>query len=250
MSYQTFRQSVHDFLPYLVKVNLYDEGEPLLNPNLIEMIRHLSDNGVSACVSSNFSLPLTDEFLTEMIESGLEHLIIAVDGASPESYSRYRTGGDFHLVVNNLRRLMYLISQKKKCPLRVEIQYIDFDNDVLDRDAVHLLAKELGVWRCTVIQGSSRQGWEGTRFRGTAEARRLRGCYQLWITATIDTCGEVGVCDYGQDHGMPALGLASGFLREGMRNHPLAVKLRRSFRHGSPAMHDVCRHCSLYAKQG
>ena len=94
MSFELFKNSVQDFLPFLLKVNLYDEGEPLLNKKIPEMINHLSINKVATCVSSNFSLKLSEEYLRQLLSCGLDHLIVAVDGASQETYSKYRNGGD------------------------------------------------------------------------------------------------------------------------------------------------------------
>jgi sulfatase maturation enzyme AslB (radical SAM superfamily) len=246
MSYETFRESVRDFLPYLVKVNLYDEGEPLLNPDIFEMIRHLSDNDVSTCISSNFSMPLSDEYLAKLIDSGLEHLIVPLDGASPETYNRYRVGGDFHLVVDNVHRLTTMISSRTNSRLKVEVQFIDFDNDAREREVVQGLARDLRVWRFSVVEGSSRQGWP--RFEGTEEERRRRGCYQLWVTATITSNGEVGACDYGEDNGMSYLGLARDYISKDLRNHPSVMELRDSFGSRMP-INKVCGHCSLYRKK-
>jgi wyosine [tRNA(Phe)-imidazoG37] synthetase (radical SAM superfamily) len=244
MSLRSFKESVRDFLPYLVKVNLYDEGEPLLNPELFAMIRHLSDNNVSTCISSNFSLPLSNGDLLRLIDSGLEHLVIALDGATPESYNRYRVGGDFFQVLENMRRLSALMTPRDRKRLKVELQYIDFDDDAREREALSRLARGLGIWRFSVVQGSSREGWP--RFSGSEEERRRRGCYQLWVTATINSSGAVGACDYGEDNGMSYLGEARNYFAEGMRNHPSAVGLRRSFGDGL-SLNGVCRHCNLYA---
>ena len=76
MSLDLFERSVRDFLPYLVKVNLYDEGEPLLNKDLPKMIACLSRRKVATCVSSNFSLTLSDDYLRELLSCGLNHLIV------------------------------------------------------------------------------------------------------------------------------------------------------------------------------
>ena len=245
MSLRTFKDSVKDFLPYLVKVNLYDEGEPLLNPEIFDMIRHLSDNNVSTCVSSNFSLTLSDGALLRLIDSGLEHLVVALDGATPESYNRYRVGGDFHLVVENMRRLSALMTPRDRKRLKIELQFIDFDDNALEREALSRMARGLDIWRFSVIQGSNREGWP--KFTGTEEERRRRGCYQLWVTSTINSNGAIGACDFGEDNGMPYLGEARSYVAEGMRNHPLAVGLRRSFGN-KLSLNEVCRHCSLYSK--
>ena len=120
MSYESFKENVKDFLPCLFKVNLYDEGEPLLNPEIHKMIKLLNDNNVISCISSNFSMQLSDERLKQIVESGLEHLIVAIDGATQETYSRYRQGGDLNTVISNIKRIMAL-KEKMKSRLRLEL---------------------------------------------------------------------------------------------------------------------------------
>lgn len=244
MNFDLFKDSVHDFLPYLIKANLYDEGEPLLNKNIPKMINHLSINNIATCVSTNFSLKLSEEYLRQLLSCGLDHLVVAVDGATQESYSKYRKGGDLSLVINNLERL---ISIKKEIgsPLQIDLQFLEFPHNKHEREAVHNLAMNLGVDRFTVHEGCSMEGWEGDPFRGHEEERRKKGCYQLWVATTINSIGEIGCCDYGEDHGLPMIGMASNYSSEKLRNHPFIVGLRRSFKRNSNSLNAICQHCSL-----
>lgn len=245
MSVALFKKSVESLLPYLVKVNLYDEGEPLLNKNLPAMIRHLHDNKVATCVSTNFSINLSDSYLEELLLSGLDHLIVAVDGITQENYEKYRKGGDLSLVINNLKRIVAL-QQRSKNSLKIEIQFLEFPHNKQDRLGVAELAKSLGVWRFCVKENSSPMSWEENKFRGTQDERRKRGCYQLWISSTINSIGEIGCCDYGEDHGIPNIGNASEYMEKNLRNHQLLLELRESFKTRSKALHPVCCHCSQY----
>ena len=183
MSLALFKDSIRDFLPYLVKVNLYDEGEPLLNKNIPKMVDHLHRNKIATCISSNFSFKITDEYMKELLSCGLDRLIVAIDGATQESYAEYRKGGDLSLVVSNLERL---ISMKKRIDssLQIELQFLEFPHNKNDRDTLRDLAIRLGVERFSVIEDCSTEGWEGKRFEGTEEERRQRGCYYLWVATT------------------------------------------------------------------
>jgi MoaA/NifB/PqqE/SkfB family radical SAM enzyme len=246
MDIDTFKRAVHDFLPYILTVNLYDEGEPLLNRELFDMVRYLREHRVGASISTNFSLRLSDEVLDEILDCGLEHLVVPVDGATQESYSRYRAGGDLALVLSNLRRLMDLQRARRRVWPRVEVQFIEFEHNRAERQRVADMAAELGVWRFAVIQGSSPDGWRGTDFQGTPEERRQRGCYQLWVAAHINSDGSLGVCDYGEDHGMPQIGWAWEYRSGNLRNHPTLVGLRQSFAGSGKDLDSICRTCSLY----
>lgn len=246
MSFGTFAEAIADFLPFLLKVNLYDEGEPLLNPELFRMTRHLADHNVASCVSSNLAMTLTDGVLGQLLDAKLTHLIVAVDGATQSSYCRYRHGGSLVAVTENLQRLL---ARKRKMRQRepfVELQFIEFPHNRHEHSEVARLAGNLGVDRFTVIRGSSPDGWNGTDFHGSEAERRRRGCYQLWVAAHISAAGSLGTCDYGEDHGMPNLGAAKNYCRSGLRNHPYLVSLRSSFRDAGPPLNDTCRTCSLF----
>ncbi len=93
-------------LGYFERVALYNWGEPLINRHLTSYIRFFRENGIFTGIHSNMSLrEFEDEFLEDLVGSGLDELCASVDGASQESYSQYRRGGDFSRVIRNLKRL-------------------------------------------------------------------------------------------------------------------------------------------------
>ena len=110
MKYEEFKDAIRDFVPYLLKANLYDHGEPLLNKDIYKMISYLSNNNVSTCISSHFFFNFPNKTIENILDCGLEHLIVAVDGTTQESYSQYRKGGDLYLVLNNIKRLLSMES--------------------------------------------------------------------------------------------------------------------------------------------
>lgn len=246
MRLAAFREAVRDFLPHLLKVNLYDEGEPLLNPDVFAMVRHLDAHGVGACISTNLSMPLDQRQLRELADCGLDHLVVCVDGATQETYGRYRVGGDLERVLASLRGITALVTAGRGP--RVELQFIEFDHNRHERARVEALGRELGVWRIAVIQGSSPLGWPGTDFRGDEAERRRRGCYQLWVSAHVNVDGTLGTCDYGEDHGTASIGSARDYAAGHLRNHPRMVELRRSFAPGAGGLAPACRTCSLYLR--
>ncbi|HDN64888.1 MAG TPA: radical SAM protein [Methanosarcinales archaeon] len=249
MKYILFEESLRDFAPSLFRVWLYDEGEPLLNGEIYDMIHFLSTNNVGTCVSTNFSLKFSDETIGKIADCGLEHLIVALDGSTQESYSRYRRGGDFNLVVSNIRRLQSLLSKKKSSPLKIEIQFLEFEYNKEEREAMRKLAKELGVWRLTIMEGCSCGADEESRPDLPEDERRDKRCYEIWLGATINSIGELGTCDYGEDFGIPNIGFAKDYKSEGLRNHPAIIQLRKSFGDNSVPLNDICKQCHWTIKK-
>ena len=85
-------------------LQLWNQGEPLLHPDLPEMIRLAKGQGMFVSTSTN-GHPLADPFVArEIVRSGLDHLIVSVDGATQETYARYRRGGDLQTVLKGIQQ--------------------------------------------------------------------------------------------------------------------------------------------------
>jgi MoaA/NifB/PqqE/SkfB family radical SAM enzyme len=93
-------------MPFVKVVHLYKSGESFLNPDIFKMIRYAADRNVKVIISTNLCFYRSDEFFANIVTSGLNRLVISLDGASQESYSHYRIGGDFDLVMSNIERLL------------------------------------------------------------------------------------------------------------------------------------------------
>lgn len=101
---------------YLIYLELYRYGEPLLNPDIIPMLNLASHEfRIRTSISSNFSKPLSDDFLAGLIEGGLYRLTIAADDVEQSFYEQYRKGGNLDIVLDNLERL-HRLRVKNKSP--------------------------------------------------------------------------------------------------------------------------------------
>ncbi len=93
-------------LDRLVHVNLYRLGEPLLNKHLPEYIGFFADRGIFTSISVNFSAKdYDDDYLAALGRSGLDEMVVCVDGTTQETYEKYRMGGSLERVLGNLRRM-------------------------------------------------------------------------------------------------------------------------------------------------
>ncbi|MHB0998431.1 MAG: radical SAM/SPASM domain-containing protein [Armatimonadota bacterium] len=84
-------------------------GEPFINKILPEMITYAHEKNVATLTSTNGQHIQTREEAEELVASGLDGLIVALDGATQETYSRYRIGGDIQKVF----RCLDLVQQAK-----------------------------------------------------------------------------------------------------------------------------------------
>jgi radical SAM protein with 4Fe4S-binding SPASM domain len=88
-------------------VVLYHGGEPLLNRNFFNMVRAMKPLTQSIKVNTNGSL-LNDDNIEMLLDSGIDRLVISLDGLSPEENNEIRRGCDFEKVITSLKKLLRL----------------------------------------------------------------------------------------------------------------------------------------------
>src|SRR5438552_10026367 len=89
-----FRKIVQDCKSYVEFVWPYGIGEPMIHPNIFEMIRIIREARVRTGMSTNATL-LDGRRADLLLDSGLDYVILAFDGASEETYEKYRVGAVF-----------------------------------------------------------------------------------------------------------------------------------------------------------
>jgi MoaA/NifB/PqqE/SkfB family radical SAM enzyme len=97
--------AITDQLPVLERVVLHGLGEPLLNPQLPQIIAHLRKRGAMVLFNSN-AVALSERLGRALIEADLSELRISLDGATARTYARVRGVSEKTLpkIVRNLAR--------------------------------------------------------------------------------------------------------------------------------------------------
>lgn len=132
-------------IPFVSAMGLHRAGEPFLNPDILAMIKYAADRNIYVVLSSNFSFSRSDEFFSGIVESGLGRLIVSLDGASKESYEKYRIGGDFDLVVGNINKLIAAKKRLRSKKPEIVWQFLVNRFNEHEIDHVKTMAKELGI---------------------------------------------------------------------------------------------------------
>jgi len=101
MDMRLYRRVLDELGPALRELHLYNWGEPLLHPDLAEMVAYARQYGPEVWVSTNLNR-LDRVQAEDLVRSGLDHLNVSIDGATQESYETYRVGGNLDAVLENL----------------------------------------------------------------------------------------------------------------------------------------------------
>jgi len=145
LSLSTFKHIIDHLGPYLFKLQLYNWGEPLLNKDLPQMVKHVKKHNVVTEISTNLSFPMSEEYAEEIVDSGLDFMLCSIDGASQETYEKYRVGGNFELTMKNMKMLNKKKKEKKlKTPLIIW-RFLVFRHNQHEIEKAKKMAKELGV---------------------------------------------------------------------------------------------------------
>ncbi|MDP8216764.1 MAG: radical SAM protein [Candidatus Kaelpia imicola] len=104
MELTLFKKIVDEIKGSISSLNFYSWGEPLLNPDFISMIEYVKKVNSSIYVTTSTNLNINNrDLLVSLVRSGIDKIIVSCDGITAESYLKYRVGGDFNLVMNNLK---------------------------------------------------------------------------------------------------------------------------------------------------
>ena len=145
----------------------FSTGEPLLHKRFSELMEYEKGKDVFSSISTNLSLPLSDDKIDALLICGLKQISVSLDGASPETYATYRVGGRFDLVLTNMVRLV-----KRKAELGlafplIEWRFLLFEHNGHEIEAATQMAREIGVDLLEFFPGYAPLDGPVLPFRGT-----------------------------------------------------------------------------------
>jgi len=132
---------IHKDLLYLI---FYFQGEPYLNPDFLEMVKYAAAKKIYTATSTNAHY-LNDENARKTIESGLDRLIISIDGTTQEVYQQYRIGGKLEKVLEGARNIVKWKKQMNSKTPYVFFQFLVVKPNEHQIEDVKKLAEEIGV---------------------------------------------------------------------------------------------------------
>lgn len=170
-------------------VYLYGTGESFLHKELPGYVSYAASKGLTTVLSTN-GLPLTERSATAILTSRLDHLIIAMDGASKETYESIRIGGDFGRLVANIRMLLTKRAELNS-RTRIELQMIVSDRTQPEIEAFrHQFTPEerrqIGSFRLKPLFK--------TYSASDTSQHHTRPCYWLWNMMAVAWNGRLQLC--------------------------------------------------------
>lgn len=221
MTMETYTRLIDQLHRYVHYLNLFYLGEPLLCRDLPQMIKYAREHKIKVSVSSNLNI-FSEKMAEQLIDSQMDHLIVSLDGTIPETYAKYRIGGDYNTVVKHIKLLAEKKKEMKSSYPRILIQFVIFKHNEEEIPKAKELAKSLGVdifFRQGALGGKGQsppltkdtelaKKWltQNKRYQFEydyfSDKPYLRGgvCGYLWKVATINWDGSVLPCCWVYDN--------------------------------------------------
>lgn len=134
---------IDELAPSLHMVNLYFQGEPLFSENFCKMVSYAKQHKLYTQTSTNGQL-VTSALAKNIVLSGLEKIIVSIDGATQETYKQYRKNGILQTAINSVRLIsLWKKRLQSKTPL-IEIQCLRLKSNEQDWEKLKHLYKQWG----------------------------------------------------------------------------------------------------------
>lgn len=216
MDFIAFKNIMDECGPYIWDVDLFNWGEPLLNKDIFKMIEYARKKKIDVTISTNLNY-FDDDMCLNIIKSGLNKLIVSLDGASQESVSQYQKGCNFQKVIENIKKVVNMKEQLKSSLPFVQWRFLINRYNENEIDKAKEISKELrvdkleiGNFRCDMgneillnnkAQYENVKDWlpENETLSMYNYSRKQKKdmndiCRFLWFESTIQPDGAVSPC--------------------------------------------------------
>ncbi len=195
-------------------MSFYFQGEPFIHPKICEAIRYAHSAGIYTMSSTNAHF-LDDQQSLEIVRSGLDQLIISIDGSDQDVYEQYRKGGRLEQVLKGTENLLKARQSLKAKNPWIIWQFIVFRTNEHQMNDVRQMAKQSGVDEilfktAQIYENSSSADLipEHSLYSRYTKDRKgkmqiknklLNHCWRLWRAPVITWDGRVVPCCFDKD---------------------------------------------------
>ena len=253
-----FSDTIEQLSKELLYLIFYFQGEPYLNPDFLEMVKYASQKGIYTATSTNAHY-LNDNNAKRTVESGLDRLIISIDGTTQEVYEQYRVGGKLEKVLEGARNVVKWKKELKSKTPFVFFQFLVVKPNEHQIENIKKLAKETGVdevrFKTAQIYDYENdpnqlipKNEKYSRYRknknGLTEIKNSlqNHCWRLWHATVITWDGLVVPCCFDKD-AQHHLGDLKGKPFKEIWHNDKYVNFRRSILKSRKNI-DICANCS------
>ncbi|HEU4719502.1 MAG TPA: radical SAM/SPASM domain-containing protein [Bacteroidia bacterium] len=252
-----FRKMIDGIAPHVSYLTFYFQGEPYLNPQFTEMVKYAAQKRIYTSTSTNAHF-LDDETAKRTVESGLDRLIISIDGTTEETYRSYRIGGKLSKVIEGTKNIVKWKKELRSSTPHIVFQFLVVRPNEHQVKDVKILAEKLGVDEVLYKTAQVYEFEHGnelipreekySRYKQMNDGswvvknKMENGCWKMWHSCVITWDGSVVPCCFDKD-AAHRMGTLKNFSMEKIWFSEPYRKFRAAILHDRKEI-DICRNCS------
>ncbi len=252
MSFELFKKVIDEVKDYVTMIILWNQGEPYLNKDMNKMVKYATDQGLFTLVSTNLNADIDAD---EVVKSGIDSMIVSLDGATQETYNKYRVNGQLSKVLDNVKKLVEAKKRlKSKTPI-IRWQFLVMKHNEHEIEEIEKMAKEYEVDQLSLktVQIYTKEDIaflpDNPKYRRynisgndfEIKFKMENKCRRMWQQPVVNWNGQVAICCFDKDIEFPVgnvkdqslLSIWHGDAFQRMRN--AILKNRKAI--------EICRNC-------
>ena len=214
MSFDEFKNIIDQVEKHVIILYLYFQGEPFINKQIYKMIEYARSKKMYIITSTNGHFFEKDEQVEALIKSGIQYVIISMDGVTQSSYEKYRVGGNLAKVEKGIQNI---VNSKKKFKMAAPFLALQFlvmkDNEneisLLKQKAKkwgadQVLLKTVQVYHTDKMEEILPVNEKYRRYEKKNGQWKLKGnyynfCSKLWVGGVVSWDSKFFACCFDKD---------------------------------------------------
>lgn len=237
MTFETFRQIVDRAEGNIEFISLASRGEPLLCPEIEEMLAYTRGKFLNLKMNTNASM-LDERKAHAILQSGIQTLVFSADAAQEPLYSQLRVNGKLERVLSNIKQFQKLKeTQYSNSKIITRVSGVKFD----ERQNLDDMEQ---YWGELVDQVAfvNYNPWENVYDSSPTEVQKP--CSDLWRRMFVWWDGKVNPCDVDYRSTLAVGSIADSDLSSLWRS-PAYESLRGSHLEHSRSQVTPCDRCTV-----
>lgn len=206
MDMDLYRKIIAEAREFVLEVNLFFRGEPLLHPNIVEMVKIAHDAGIAVHINTNATL-LRGKMIDGLLDARLDKLTISFDAGEKEQYEQMRRGAKYEKTLRNTLDFLKAKAARGKSSPYTTIQVIRFfDPEAAAPQVPESFLRLFDGLPVDEFDPIWAHGWAGTMednesFHAAPYGHNYYPCNWIWKSLAICWDGRVATCcgDFGPD---------------------------------------------------
>jgi radical SAM protein with 4Fe4S-binding SPASM domain len=257
MSIDTYYNLINDIGKDIFFILIYHQGEPYINEHFFDFVKIAKEKNIYVTTSTNGHF-FTEGNISRTLESGLDSMIVSLDGITQESYAKYRIGGHLETVITGVRHIIKERKRRRSRIPNIALQFLVMKHNEPEIPSMKELAKETGADRLLIknIEVQSLQEaeeWlpEQEQFRRYFyDGKKLivkgadkKYCSRPWLSTLINWDGVVVPCCFDKNGKYPLGNINQGEPFRKIWQDKAYVNFRQQLLDDRKSI-DICRNCN------